>query len=94
MYRFAAIWVCIISLVASGPLSAGSVSTLATIAANGGVTLHSKGYIYAANFGNSGSSQGPRNIWKLSPSAAVVVEPWGGCSCSACYREFDACELS
>jgi hypothetical protein len=48
------------------------VRTLATIAANGGVTLDSKGDIYAAHFGVAGSSPGPRNIWKLSPSGAFA----------------------
>ncbi|MGI9263601.1 MAG: hypothetical protein ACR2QU_01650, partial [Gammaproteobacteria bacterium] len=72
MNRISAISLCIAGLLASSSLMAGSVKTLATIAANGGITIDSKGDLYAAHFGVPGAPQGPRNVWKLSPTSAFA----------------------
>ena len=52
------------------PALAGTISTLAVIKANGGVTLDSAGDIYAANFEGTDTSSNERYVWKLSPTGA------------------------
>jgi sugar lactone lactonase YvrE len=49
---------------------AGTISTVAVIDANGGVTLDSAGDIYAANFEGTDTSSSLRFVWKLSPTGA------------------------
>ena len=49
-----------IGVIMSGPVTAGTISTVADLQANGGVTLDSAGDIYAADFGPFGAGQGPR----------------------------------
>jgi sugar lactone lactonase YvrE len=72
MNRFSAIFLCIAGLLASGSATAGSVKTLAAIPANGGIAIDSTGDLYAAHFGVPGAPQGPRNVWKLSPTNAFA----------------------
>ena len=72
MNRFLAIFLSIAGLLASGSATAGSVKTLAAIPANGGIAIDSTGDLYAAHFGVPGAPQGPRNVWKLSPTNAFA----------------------
>jgi hypothetical protein len=54
---------------------AGTISTVAVIDANGGVTLDSAGDIYAANFEGTDTSSSLRFVWKLSPTGAFDPVP-------------------
>ena len=68
MNRLPVFLIGMIGVIMSGPVTAGTISTVADLQANGGVTLDSAGDIYAADFGPFGAGQGPRNVWKLSPT--------------------------
>jgi sugar lactone lactonase YvrE len=57
-------------VIISSQAMAGTISTIAVIDANGGVTLDSAGDIYAANFGGLSAPSGSRFVWKLSPTSA------------------------
>ena len=70
MNRMTSVWMCILGVFASVDATAGTVTTLADLQANGGVTLDSVGDIYAADFGGLNAPPGPRNVWKLSPTGA------------------------
>ena len=63
---------CSIVLLTAGSAFAGSISTLADLKADGGISLNAAGDIYAADFGPLGAAAGPRNVWKLSPSGAFA----------------------
>ena len=60
----------LLAMALGGTAIAGTVSTLETIDANGGITLDSAGDIYAANYGPISASTGSRFVWKLSPTGA------------------------
>lgn len=64
------VWLCLACTILSGQVMAGTVSTVAAIEANGGITLDSAGDIYAANYGDINATSGSRFIWKLSPTDA------------------------
>ena len=51
---------------------ADSVTTVANLNSNGGITLDSAGDIYAAEYGPINSNGNPRVVWKLSPTGAFA----------------------
>jgi hypothetical protein len=70
MIRKIAVWTCLGYTMISGQAIAGTVSTVAVIDANGGITLDSVGDIYAADYGATNATSGSRFVWKLSPTGA------------------------
>ena len=65
-----AVWIFLAYAIISQQSLAGTISTVAVIDANGGVTLDSAGDIYAADYGVATATSGSRFVWKLSPSGA------------------------
>ena len=60
------------TFLAFGLAHADSVTTLANLNSNGGVTIDSAGDIYAAEYGPLNSNGNPRVVWKLSPTGAFA----------------------
>jgi hypothetical protein len=65
-----AVWIGLASAIICSQAIAGTVSTVAVIDTNGGVTLDSAGDIYAGNYGDINATSGSEFIWKLSPTGA------------------------
>jgi hypothetical protein len=64
------VWIGLACAIISSQAFAGTVSTVAVIDTNGGVTLDSAGDIYAGNYGDINATSGSEFIWKLSPTGA------------------------
>jgi sugar lactone lactonase YvrE len=65
-----AVWIGLAYAIICSQAFAGTVSTVAVIDTNGGVTLDSAGDIYAGNYGDINATSGSEFIWKLSPTGA------------------------
>jgi sugar lactone lactonase YvrE len=65
-----AVWMFLVYAIISNQSLAGTISTVAVLDANGGVTLDSAGDIYAADYGAINATSGSRLVWKLSPTGA------------------------
>jgi sugar lactone lactonase YvrE len=70
MNRKIAVWACVACATMSSQGMAGTVSTVAVLSTNGGVTLDGAGDIYAANYGDINAVSGSEFVWKLSPTDA------------------------
>ena len=70
MNRKILVWTFLACVVSGGQTTAGEVSTVFVVEANGGVTLDSAGDIYAANYGPINAITGSEFVWKISPTGA------------------------
>ena len=70
MNRKTAVWVFLAYAIINNQSMAGTISTVAVLDANGGVTLDSTGDIYAADYGDINATSGSRLVWKMSPTDA------------------------
>jgi hypothetical protein len=68
-----AVWIGLAYTIMGSQAWAGTITTVAVIDANGGVTLDSVGDIYAADYGAINATSGSRLVWKLSPTG--VFDP-------------------